>query len=203
MKVAVIGATGNAGSRIAAELLRRKHEVTGIARNPEKLAAQPGLTMKKGDVSDEAGMAALLKGHDAVIHSVRFLGTNVHKVLGAVKKAGVPRLLVVGGAGSLEVSPGVALIDTPGFPAMAKGEAGAGREFLTVLRTEKELNWTFLSPSASFAPGERTGKFRLAKDELLTGVDGQSRITMEDYAIALVDEVEKPKYPRARFTVGY
>jgi hypothetical protein len=203
MKVALLGATGNAGSRIATELLRRKHEVTGIARHPEKLAPQAGLTIKKGDVTDEAGLASLLSGHQAAIHSVRFLGTDVQKVIAAVKKAKVERLLVVGGAGSLEVAPGVALIDTPGFPAVAKGEAGAGREFLNTLRAEPELNWTFLSPSAFFAPGERTGKFRLGKDELLTGADGQSRISMEDFAIALVDELEKPQHPRARFTAGY
>jgi hypothetical protein len=203
MKVAVIGATGNAGSRIAAELLRRKHEVTGIARHPEKLNPQPGLTMKKGDLTNVAEMASLLAGHDAAIHSVRFLGTDLQKVVSAVKQAGVKRLLVVGGAGSLEVAPGVALIDTPGFPDMAKGEAGAGRQFLNALRKESELNWTFLSPSASFAPGERTGKFRLGKDQLLTGADGQSRISMEDFAIALADEVETPQHSRVRFTVGY
>jgi len=179
MKVAVIGATGNAGSRIAAELLRRKHEVTGIARHPEKLNPQPGLTMKKGDLTNVAEMASLLAGHDAAIHSVRFLGTDLQKVVSAVKQAGVKRLLVVGGAGSLEVAPGVALIDTPGFPDMAKGEAGAGRQFLNA------------------------GKFRLGKDQLLTGADGQSRISMEDFAIALADEVETPQHSRVRFTVGY
>jgi len=203
MKVALIGATGNAGSRIAAELLRHKHEVTGIARHPENLKPQAGMTMKKGDLSNEAELVQLLSGHDAVIHSVRFRDSDVSKIVSAAKKAGVKRLLVVGGAGSLEVAPGIALIDTPNFPAPYKPEAGAGREFLNALREERELNWTFLSPSAMFAPGERTGKFRLGKDELLTGADGQSRISMEDFAIALVEELEKPQHPRARFTVGY
>ena len=203
MKVALIGATGNQGSRTVAELLRRSHEVTGIARHPEKLKPQPGLTMKKGDLSNESELVPLLAGHDAVIHSVRFQDTDVRKIISALKQAGVKRLLVVGGAGSLEIAPGVALIDTPNFPAAYKPEAGAGRDFLNALREERELNWTFLSPSARLMPGERTGKFRLGKDELLTGADGQSRISMEDFAIALVDELEKPQHLRARFTVGY
>jgi putative NADH-flavin reductase len=138
-----------------------------------------------------------------VIHSVRFQNTDVRKVVSAMKKAGVNRLLVVGGAGSLEIAPGVALIDTPSFPEAYKPEAGAGRDFLNALRNEHELNWTFLSPSAMLMPGERTGKYRTGKDQLLTGPDGQSRISMEDYAIAMVDELERPQHPRARFTVGY
>jgi hypothetical protein len=134
---------------------------------------------------------------------VHFLDSDAAKIIAAVKKAGVPRLLVVGGAGSLEVAPGVALVDTPNFPAQYKSEALAGREFLNRLRAEKELAWTFLSPSAVLAPGERTGKFRLGKDQLLADAEGQSHISMEDYAIALVDELEQPRHTRERFTVGY
>ena len=107
------------------------------------------------------------------------------------------------GAGSLEVAPGVQLMDTPAFPAAYKPEALAGRDFLNVLRDERELHWTFLSPPAIFGPGERTGRFRLGTDQLLVGDDGESRISMEDFAIALVDELEKPRHPRQRFTVGY
>jgi len=203
MKVAVIGATGAAGSRIVTELLQRNHQVTGIARHPEKLLSKAGLTAVRGDVKDHAAMAKLLSGHDAVIHSVRFLQSDAPPVVAAVKKAGVQRLLVVGGAGSLEVGPGALLVDSPSFPAAVKPESHAGREFLNFLRAERDLDWTFVSPSAIFAPGERTGKFRLGKDALLTGTDGQSRISMEDFAIALIDELEQPRHTRQRFTVGY
>ena len=203
MKIAIIGATGNAGSRIAAELLKRGHQVTGIARHPDKLEARTGLSMVQGDVKDETGMAKLLTGHDAAIHSVRFLDTDFSSAIAAVKTAGVKRFLVVGGAGSLEVAPGYVLVDTPNFPPPYKPEASAGRSFLNRLKTERELDWTFLSPSIFFSPGERTGKFRLGTDEVLTAADGKSSISMEDYAIALADEIEKPQHSRQRFTVGY
>jgi putative NADH-flavin reductase len=203
MRIAIIGATGNAGSRIVTELVSRGHQVTGIARHPEKQQSGAGLDLVRGDVKDEAGMAKLLAGHDAVVHTVRFLDTDVKSTVGATKKAGVKRLLVVGGAGSLEVSPGTALIDTPAFPAVAMAEASAGREFLNALKPERDLDWTYLSPSIFFSPGERTGKFRLGKDQLLTAADGKSSISMEDYAIALADEIERPQHSRQRFTVGY
>jgi uncharacterized protein len=203
MNVALIGPTGTVGSRLLAELLRRGHDVTGIARDPEGLPAQPRLTVKRGDANDEDGLAALLRGHDAVISAGRFVSVNPRALVAAVRKAGVPRLLVVGGAGSLEVAPGVPLMDTPDFPAAYKPEALAGREFLHVLRGERELQWTFLSPSAIFEPGERTGTFRLGTDQLLIGADGESRISLEDFAIAMVDELERPRHPQQRFTVGY
>jgi|SRR5665213_2865264 len=203
MKIAVIGATGNAGSRIVTELLNRGHQVLGIARHPDKMQPRPGLTLTQGDVKDEASLAQLLAGQEAAIHSVRFLDTDVRSAVGAAKKSGIKRFLVVGGAGSLEVAPGSALVDTPNFPPAYKPEASGGRDFLNALKTERELDWTFLSPSVFFSPGERTGKFRLGKDQVLTGADGQSRISMEDYAIALADEIEKPQHRRERFTVGY
>jgi putative NADH-flavin reductase len=203
MKVALIGAAGNIGSKILGEALSRGHDVTAIVRHPEKLTAHPKLTVRPGEASDEAGLARLASGHDAVISAVRFTVMDPRTLIDAVKKAGVKRLLVVGGAGSLEASPGVQLFDTPGFPAAAKPESGAGREFLKVLRGETELNWTFLSPSAVIAPGERTGKFRLGTDQLLVGANGESKISREDYAVAMIDELENPKHPRRRFTVGY
>jgi putative NADH-flavin reductase len=203
MKIALIGATGNVGTRLISELRRRGHQVTAIARHPEKLDRQEGVNPVAGNVQNEKALAAVLAGHDVVIHSMKFLSTNASKIIAATKAAKVPRLLVVGGAGSLEVSPGLTLVNTPDFPAEYKPETLAGVEFLHVLREEKELDWTFLSPSYFFAPGERTGKFRLGKDELLVGSDGQSRISTEDFAIALVDELEQPKHPRDRFTVGY
>jgi uncharacterized protein len=203
MKIAVIGASGNAGSRITAELVRRGHSVTAIVRNPEKVAVQAGVTPVKGDVMDQAGLARLVTGHDAAISSVHFLASDPAKLIGAAKEAKVGRYLVVGGAGSLEVAPGVRLVTTPGFPVAYKAEAEAGAAFLDLLRGEKELNWTFLSPSALFVAGERTGKFRLGTDQLLTSDDGKSSISFEDFAVALADEIERPAHIRQRFTVGY
>ena len=203
MKVALIGATGNIGSRLLAELASRGHTVTAIARHPEKASARPGVTAKRGDVHDKAGLAPLLAGHDAVISAVRFSASDPKLLIAAVKAARVPRYLVVGGAGSLEVAPGKKLIDTPNFPEAYKPEAGAGGAFLELLRGEKELDWTFLSPSALISAGERTGKFRLGGDQLLTTADGKSGISYEDYAVALVDELERPAHSRRRFTVGY
>lgn len=202
MKIALIGATGNAGAPILKELVRRGHAVTAIVRNPEKIAVQPKVTARKGDVLDQAGLAALIKGHDAVISAVHFSASDPKKLIEAVRASGVKRYLVVGGAGSLEVAPGKKLIDTPEFPPQYKAEAAAGGVFLDLLKQEKELDWTFLSPSALFIAGPRTGKFRLGTDQLLANDKGSS-ISFEDYAIALADEVEKPAHSRKRFTVGY
>jgi uncharacterized protein len=188
MKIALVGATGSVGTRLTSELTRRVHHVTAIARHPEKLQRQTAVSPVSGDVQNEKSLATVLAGHDAVIHSVKFLSMNASKIIAATKAAKVPRLLVIGGAGSLEVTPGLTLVNTPDFPAEYKPETLAGVEFLNVLRGEKELDWTFLSPSYLFAPGERTGKFRLGKDELLVAADGQSHISTEDFAIALVDE---------------
>ncbi len=202
--IAILGITGRAGSRIANELLQRGHTVTGIARHIADVAARDGLTSKAGDASDAAAIAPLLRGHDAVVSATRFDGgSSAETVIASARQAGVPRLLVVGGAGSLEVAPGVAVVDTPNFPDAYKAEALAGRVFLNTLRGEQDLDWTFISPSALVEPGERTGRFRIGGDQLLAGAAGASRITMEDFAIALVDEIESPKHSRARFTVGY
>ena len=201
-RIALVGASGRAGSRILKELSDRGHTITAIARNPEKIASLPQVTAKKGDVSDKSGLAALLKGHDATVSAVHFASSDARTLIEAVRAAGVKRYLVVGGAGSLEVSPGKRLVDQPDFPAAYKTEALKGAEFFDLLKGEKELDWTFLSPSALFVEGERTGKFRLGKDALLTSDKGSS-ISFEDYAIALVDEIEKPAHSRQRFTVGY
>jgi uncharacterized protein len=203
MKIAVIGASGNAGSRIAAELAGRGHAVTAIARNPGKVASQANVTAIEGDVLDQAGLAGLLAGHDAAVSSVHFLDSDPARLIGAARDSKVGRYLVVGGAGSLEVAPGVRLVTTAGFPVAYKAEAEKGAAFLDLLRTEKELNWTFLSPSALFTAGQRTGKFRLGTDRLLTAEDGKSWISFEDFAVALADEIERPAHIRQRFTVGY
>ena len=203
MKIAVVGASGNAGSRIVAELSRRGHQVTAIARNPDKIATLPHVTAVKGDAHDQAGLTELLRGHDAAISSIHFLASDPAKLIGAAKASGVGRYLVVGGAGSLEVAPGVRLVTTPAFPALYKAEAEKGGAFLDLLGQENDLNWTFLSPSALFTAGERTAKFRLGTDQLLTAPDGKSWISFEDFAVALADEIERPAHIRRRFTVGY
>ena len=202
MNVALIGATGNAGSRILDELTRRGHAVTAIVRNPDQVPARPDVTAQRGDVFDQAALARLLTGHDAAISSVKFTASDPHKLVEAVRASGVKRYLVVGGAGSLEAAPGVKLIDLPNFPSEYKAEAAAGAAFLDLLRQQRDLDWTFLSPSAMFVPGERTGKFRLGKDQLLANEQGSS-ISFEDFAVALVDELENPAHSRQRFTVGY
>ena len=203
MKIAVVGASGNAGSRIVAELARRGHAITAIARHPEKIAPQPGVTPTRGDVTDQGSLTGLLAGHDAAVSSVHFLDFDPVKLIGAVKDSKVGRYLVVGGAGSLEVAPGVRLVTTPGFPVAYKAEAEKGAAFLDLLAREKQLNWTFLSPQALFTAGERTGKFRLGTDQLLTAADGKSWVSFEDFAVALADEIERPAHIRKRFTVGY
>ena len=202
MSIALIGASGNAGSRILKELTDRGHHVTAITRHPEKVAKLPNVTSIQGDVFNKDALVSLLKGSDIVISAVHYTASDSRILIDAVKAAGVKRYLVVGGAGSLEVAPGVKLFNTPDFPEAYKPEATKGGAFLDLLREEKELDWTFLSPSAMFVPGERTGKFRLGRDQLLASENGSS-ISFEDYAVALVDEIEKPKHRRQRFTVGY
>ncbi|MBM6593414.1 NAD(P)-dependent oxidoreductase [Microvirga pudoricolor] len=203
MKVALIGATGHVGSRVLAELLSRGHEVTAIVRNIDKVPARPGVTPKAGDVFDRDGLADLMRGHDVIISAVHFSDSDPELLIAAVRQSGVPRYVVVGGAGSLKTPSGAALVETPGFPEAYLAEARKGGAFLERLKAEPGLAWTFLSPSAVIAPGERTGRFRLGQDDLLLDADGNSRISTEDYAVALVDEVETPKHVRQRFTVGY
>ncbi|NPU69363.1 NAD(P)-dependent oxidoreductase [Bradyrhizobium sp. 83012] len=203
MKIAVAGASGRAGSRITAELANRGHQVTGIARHPDKIEKHANVTAVRGDANDRAALAKLWAGHEVAISSIHFSASDVEALIGAAKDSGVSRYLVVGGAGSLEVAPGVRLVTTPGFPAAYKAEAEKGAAFLDRLRQEKELDWTFLSPSAMIDFGARTGKFRLGTDQLLVDADGKSFITFEDFAVAMADEIERPAHRRARFTVGY
>lgn len=200
-KIAVIGATGNVGQRVVAEALRRGHDVIAIARDTSKVPAQAGVTPAQADLADKAAIARAVEGADAVVLSVRFQDLDFDGVLDALKD--VRRLLVVGGAASLEVAPGQVLLDQPDFPDFIKPEATPARAALEKLRATTDLDWTFLSPSVFFGPGERTGKFRLGGDQLLTAADGKSHISYEDYAIALLDEIENPRHIRQRFTVGY
>lgn len=202
-KIAIIGATGRAGSQLLEEALRRGHSVTAIARDTSKIGPRAGVVSQNVDALDSAALQAAVAGHDVVISAAHFSTLPASAVIGPVKKAGVNRLLVVGGAGSLLLPDGTRVIDSKGFPAEYKAEAGAGAEFLENLRQEQDLDWTFLSPSAEFVEGERTGKFRIGKDALLVSSEGRSWITFADYAIAMLDEVDAPKHIRQRFTVGY
>ncbi len=213
MKIALIGATGFVGSAILQEALNRGHEMTAIVRNPEKLPTHPKLHPQKGNVYNEEEVARLVAGHDAVIsafnpgwsnpdlYNQQVKGTRA--IISGVKKAGIKRVLFVGGAGSLEVKPGVQSVDLPGFPSEYKQGALATRDALTMLRQETALEWSFLSPSADVFPGQRTGQFRLGTDQLLKDAKGESRISVQDYAMAMIDEVEKPQHVRQRFTAGY
>ncbi|MCW3464348.1 NAD(P)-dependent oxidoreductase [Chitinophaga nivalis] len=209
MKVAIIGASGFIGAAILNEALSRGHQVTAIVRNPEKIdLVNPQLTIKQGDVTNEASVAELVAGNDAVIsaynsHESATYVKAIQAILNGVRKAGIKRFLAVSGAGSLEVAPGLQLLDTPEFPAAWKGGATATRDAFQVIKQAGDLEWTVLSPAAMIAPGERTGTFRLGKDQLLTDDKGESKISTADYAVALVDELEKPQHIQQRFTVAY
>ena len=212
MKIALLGATGFVGSAILREALSRGHEVTAIARDPEKLQPQAKLRPQKADVYNPDEVALVIAGHHVVISAFNPGWTNpdiynlqvkgARAIIDGVKKAGMKRLLV-GGAGSLEVKPGVQSVDLPGFPAEYKQGALATREALNLLRKEPSLEWSFLSPSADLFSGTRTGKFRLGMDQLLRDANGESRISVQDYAVAMIDEVEKSQHIRQRFTLGY
>lgn len=202
MKVALIGAGGNAGQRILKELAARGHQVTALARTPEKVPAVEGVEVRQLDANDADAVAQAVRGHDAAISAVKFKEANLPGMVGAIQAAGVARFLTVGGAGSLFVTPGVREMDGPGFPDFVKPEAKAGSDFLDFLKTTEGLDWTFISPSRMFEPGERSGAYRKGKDDLLFDAAGKSWISMEDYAVAMVDELEQPSHLRERFTVG-
>ncbi len=203
MHVALIGATGRGGSCILDEMVSRGHQVTAIARNIDKLDAREGVTAKRGDVAQGPGLTTLLRGHDAAISAIQFLPNDMRGLLDSVKGAGVPRFLVMGGAASLETADGARLIDSPHFPPEYEPEARAAIAFLKVLKEEPDLDWTFLSPAALIEQGERTGEFRVGGDKLLTDADGNSRISFADYAVAMVDELERNEHSRKRFSVAY
>jgi hypothetical protein len=193
MNVVLYGATGRAGSRILTELQSRGHSVTAVARNIAKLPAT--VKAKQDDLSNVDAYAPPQDNTDALI-------SVTERQIAAVKKAGTMRLIVVGGAGSLEVAPGVSLLASGHLPAEWIPIATSAAKSLKLLQTS-DINWTYLSPAAFFEPGTRTGKFRLGVNNLVSDAKGESRISMEDYAIALVDELEKPAHERARFSIGY
>lgn len=212
MKIAVFGATGNIGSRVVAEALNRGHDVTAIVRHPEDYKLEePHLRVAKGDLFNTQDVEGAVFDHDAVVSAYNSTKgatpSTITEVaiplLNGLKQAHVKRLIIVGGAGSLEVAPGVQAVDTPGFPEEYRPAALAHREALKIYRQEKELVWTYISPSAEISPGERTGNFRTGKDQMLFDEHGQSHISMEDFAVAVIDEIMNPQHIRERFTVGY
>jgi hypothetical protein len=213
MKIALLGATGFVGSAILQEALSRHHTVTAIVRHPAKIEPQPGLVTKAGDVHDATLLASLFREQDAVISAFNpgWKGPNLYddqvrgtkSIIAAIKRTGIKRVLWVGGAGSLEVKPGVRVVDGPDFPDWVKPGSLATIDALEQLRKEPDLDWSFLAPSASMQAGERTGTFRLGGDQLLVGPDGKSEISVQDYAVAMIDELEHPRHIRKRFTVGY
>ena len=204
MKVALVGATGDVGTALTRELSSRGHSVTAITTHPDAVLDLPGVTAVAGDANDRKTLPQQLAGHDVVITSIRFLKTDPDAVIESVKASGAPRYFVPGGAGTL-FAPGTTtrLMDSPDYPEAAALPAAAAATFFERLQREDELNWTYLSPPPAIGPGERTGTFRIGRDEVLTRPDGPPTISFDDYAIAIVDELENPSLVRQRFTVGY
>jgi len=214
MKLALVGATGFVGKAVLNEALQRGYEVTAIARDPKKIEINSDkLTLETADAYDSGKLAEILKGHDAIVSAFNAGWTNPNlyndflkgseAIQEAAKQAGVKRLLVVGGAGSLYAAPGIQLVDTPQFPAEWKAGATAARDYLNILKKEEELDWTFLSPAIHLHPGERTGKFRLGTDEPVFDEKGHAEISVEDMAAAIIDELENNRFVKRRFTLGY
>jgi putative NADH-flavin reductase len=213
LNIIVFGGTGNIGQRIVKEALDRGATVTAVVRDPAgaSLAPNPRLTLVKGDVLDGADDARLIQGATAVVCAVSFrkppdppaYRRAAVALVGALHRAGAgaPHLIFVGGAGSLEVKPGVLLVDS--IPAAYRGEVLGQKDALDYLRSIKDVPWTYFSPAGSIAPGARTGKFRLGADQLIVAADGNSSISMEDYAVAVLDEIQKPEHLQQRFTIGY
>jgi uncharacterized protein len=216
MRIVLFGATGNVGQRVIKEALRRGHEVVGVVCDPEMvLSPDPRVRLVHGDATDAASVATAASGADIVVSAVSprpnsaglpepSLVDAARAIIAGLRQASVKRLLVVGGAGSLEVAPGKQFIDLPTFPEAYKAEALAQRDALQVLRAEAgDLDWTYLSPAAEIHPGRRSGEYRVTDDQLITDVQGRSTITFEDYAVALLDEIEQPKHTGRPFGVAY
>lgn len=213
--VVLIGASGFVGTAILNELLNRGHKVTAIVRDPAKVtASNPNLKVIQADVTDTDVLIEASKGKDAVISAYNpgWKNPNIYEetlknyplIVDSVKKAGVERLLIVGGAGTLFYAPGKMVMDADDVPAkLLPGIKFLGEFYLNTLRKENDIDWIFLSPAANMTPGERTGKFRIGKDDLVVDVNGDSNISVEDYAVAMVDELEQKHHHKERFTIGY
>jgi putative NADH-flavin reductase len=211
MKIVLFGATGNIGNVILEEALSRGHAVTAVVRDPAKLATRhAGLTVVQGDVAQPSSYTAALTGADAAIASLNDhadpanLPRQAASLLDALSTAGVHRFAWVGGAGSLETAPGVRVIDDPGFPEAWKASANSQIEALAVFRASKApIEWTYISPAAEIAPGERKGSFRVGGEQLLVNAEGHSRISTADFAIGVLDRIEKGDAARKRVTFSY
>ena len=216
MRIVVFGATGNIGRRIVAEALQRGHGVIGVVRDPAaSTSPDPRVQLVKGDATNATSVADVVRGADAVVSAISprpnarglpapSLAANARALIAGMRDAKVRRVVFVGGAGSLEVAPGKRLMDQPDFPAAYMGEAREGADALAVWRTEAAgLDWTFLSPAAEVGPGQRTGRYRTTDETVITDANGKSFITFEDYAVAVVDELEHPAHIARRFGVAY
>ncbi|MDR2915137.1 MAG: NAD(P)-dependent oxidoreductase [Tannerella sp.] len=214
-KIVLIGASGFVGSAILNEALNRGIKAMAVVRNPESVKiSNPDVTIVKADVSDADKVAELCKGADAVISAYNPGWTNPDiydltmkvypQILAGAKEAGVKRLLIVGGAGTLFVAPGLRVVDSGAIPAeIMGGVKSLGEFYLNTLMNEKDIDWVFFSPAGSLEPGERTGNYRLGKDDLIVNDKGESKISVQDYAKAMVDELENPAHHNERFTIGY
>jgi putative NADH-flavin reductase len=210
MRIALVGATGNIGRVIAAEALARGHEVTAVVRDASRLDYEhERLKVSTGDVLDPGSVATAAAGHDVLVSAVGARGADPQVLpeigrglVEAVRRSGVDRVVVVGGAGGLEAPDGGLVWDMPDYPDWLKPLAKAHDELCDALR-ESDVDWTYFSPPRSIQPGERTGRYRLERDRLVVDAEGKSEISREDYAKALVDELEQPQFRRSRFTIGY
>lgn len=212
MKIAVFGATGRIGSRIITEALNRGHDVTAVVRKPETYTViHEHLKVSRGDIFESQSVEAAVFNHDAVVSAYSpthgaapsSLVELVLSLSNGLKQAKVKRLIIVGGAGSLKTESGVQVVDTPDFPPEFKAVASAHRDALKAWQRETELDWTFASPSAEILPGQRTGNFRIGTTQLLVDDKGKSYISMEDFAVAIINELENPQFIKKQFTVGY
>lgn len=213
--VVLIGASGFVGTAILNELLSRGHKVTAVVRNPKKInVTNSNLEIVKTDVSDTNVMVEICKGKDAIISAYNpgWVNPGIYEetlrnyplILEAAKRSGAKRLLCVGGAGTLFCAPGLRVVDSGAIPdAIMGGVKSLGEFYLNTLMNEKAIDWIFFSPAGTLEPGKRTGKFRLGKDDLIIDENGISHISVEDYAVAMVDELENPKHHYERFTIGY
>ena len=216
MKIVVFGATGNVGQRVVKEALSRGHSVTGVVRDPSAVQSpDPRVRLVRGDATNADSVAEVVKGADAVVSAISprpnqrglpapKLVDNARALIAALRTAGVRRVLFVGGASSLEIAPGKQLLDESGFPDAYKAEALDGREALAIWRSQGDgLDWTYLSPAMEIGPGDRKGAYRTTSEQMLFDAKGKSFISFEDYAVAVLDELETPKHVGKRFGVAY